>query len=84
MQFTLIPTPGAAGGPCRGSCMHPRCLRVRELAARRCPQCLRLLGFGAKISGDPPMHLRCAGEFAAMQLASDPALARGARGSRNN
>ncbi|MFZ1888449.1 MAG: hypothetical protein WAU33_10485 [Candidatus Binataceae bacterium] len=60
MEILTIATPGEPAGPCRGSCGHPACLSIRRLASERCPQCHMLLGFGAKVTGTPPMHLRCA------------------------
>ncbi|MHB8382763.1 MAG: hypothetical protein ACYDC3_10565 [Candidatus Binataceae bacterium] len=60
MDILTIAAPGEPAGPCRGSCGHAGCLSIRQLAAARCPQCRMLLGFGAKVTGTPPMHLRCA------------------------
>ncbi|HUY27090.1 MAG TPA: hypothetical protein VMV27_06680 [Candidatus Binataceae bacterium] len=60
MEILTIATPGQPAGPCRGSCRHPGCLSMRQLASARCPQCRTLLGFGAQVIGSPPMHLRCA------------------------
>lgn len=60
MEILTIVSPGETGGPCKGSCSHPACLWIRELALARCPHCLMLLGFGSKVTGTPPMHLRCA------------------------
>ncbi|MGH7779296.1 MAG: hypothetical protein ACREQR_05685 [Candidatus Binataceae bacterium] len=60
MEVLTIATPGEPAGPCRGSCSHRACLSIRQLASQRCPECRTLLGFGSKVTGSPPMHLRCA------------------------
>ena len=60
MSITLIPTPGAPGGPCRGSCDHAKCHALRALADQRCGHCGGRFGFGTKVIGEPAMHYRCA------------------------
>ena len=65
MSVVTIPTPGNTGGPCRGSCDHPKCHTMRAMADERCNHCGIRFGFGSKITGEPPMHLRCAQNIAA-------------------
>ena len=65
MSAVTIATPGTPGGPCRGSCDHPKCHMLRAMADERCHHCGMRFGFGAKITGDPSMHLRCAQDIAA-------------------
>jgi hypothetical protein len=60
MSVVTVPTPGLPGGPCRGSCDHVKCHTLRAMADERCHHCGGRLGFGTKITGEPPMHLRCA------------------------
>jgi len=54
-----------SGGPCRGSCNHAKCHTLRALAEDRCHHCGGRFGFGARITGEPPLHLRCAQSVAA-------------------
>jgi hypothetical protein len=65
MSVVIIPTPGMAGGPCRGSCIHAKCHTLRALADERCHHCGVRFGFGTKITGEPALHLRCAQAIAA-------------------
>jgi len=65
MSVVIIPTPGLTGGPCRGSCDHPKCHTLRAMAEERCNHCGTRFGFGARITGEPPMHVRCAQVIAA-------------------
>jgi hypothetical protein len=65
MSVVTIPTPGIAGGPCRGSCNHTKCHTLRAMADERCGHCGIRFGFGTKITGEPAMHLRCAQTIAA-------------------
>ena len=65
MSVTMIPTPGTTGGPCRGSCNHAKCHTMRAMADERCHHCGVRFGFGSKITGEPPLHLRCAQAIAA-------------------
>ena len=65
MSVVIIPTPGMSGGPCRGSCNHAKCHTLRALAEDRCHHCGGRFGFGARITGEPPLHLRCAQSIAA-------------------
>jgi len=65
MSILIIPTPGTPDGPCRGSCNHQKCHSLRAIADERCPQCSNRLGFGTRITGEPPMHMRCAQSIAA-------------------
>jgi hypothetical protein len=65
MSVVTIPTPGTAGGPCRGSCDHTKCHTLRAMAEERCGHCGVRFGFGARITGEPPLHLRCAQAVAA-------------------
>ena len=60
MSVITIPTPGTPGGPCRGSCNHTKCHTVRAMSEEQCGHCGRRFGFGAKITGEPSLHLRCA------------------------
>ena len=60
MSVVTIPTPGMTGGPCRGSCSHPKCHALRAMAEERCQLCGGRFGFGTRITGEPPLHLRCA------------------------
>jgi hypothetical protein len=88
MELSTIPTPGMPGGPCRGSCDHQRCHSLRALAFERCPRCFMHLGFGARVTGDPPMHARCAraAQIAAERPAEGSLLARAlaARATKSN
>jgi hypothetical protein len=59
MDHFSIPAPGTPHGPCRGSCSHDSCIEKRRLADHRCPVCGIRFGFGTKITGEPPSHLRC-------------------------
>jgi hypothetical protein len=65
MSVTIVPTPGMTGGPCRGSCNHAKCHALRAMADERCHHCGARFGFGTKVTGEPPMHLRCAQSIAA-------------------
>jgi hypothetical protein len=65
MSVVIIPTPGTAGGPCRGSCDHAKCHTLRALADERCHHCGVRFGFGTRITGEPALHLRCAQAIAA-------------------
>jgi len=65
MSVVIIATPGTPGGPCRGSCNHPKCHALRAIAEERCGHCGIRFGFGTKMSGEPPLHLRCAQSIAA-------------------
>ena len=65
MSVVIIPTPGTTGGPCRGSCNHTKCHTMRAMADERCGHCGVSFGFGTKITGEPPLHLRCAQSIAA-------------------
>lgn len=65
MSIVIVQTPGTPGGPCRGSCDHPKCHSLRAIADERCHHCGGRLGFGTRITGDPAMHLRCAQTIAA-------------------
>lgn len=76
MKIVTIAAPGEPAGPCRGSCGHPACLSLRQLALARCPHCRMLLGFGAKVTGWPPMHLRCARSSDSMQADGQRTIAR--------
>jgi hypothetical protein len=38
---------------------------MRAMADERCNHCGIRFGFGSKITGEPPMHLRCAQNIAA-------------------
>jgi hypothetical protein len=60
MDFVTIPSPGMPDGPCRGSCGHPKCHALRSLAEDHCAHCGLALGFGGRITGEPPVHARCA------------------------
>lgn len=59
MEIVAIPSPGSPDGPCRGSCGHPECLKMRARAGLRCADCGQLLGFGNRVVIDPPEHLKC-------------------------
>ena len=65
MSIITIQTPGMPGGPCRGSCYHTKCHALRAMSEERCVHCGVRFGFGAKITGEPSMHLRCAQTIAA-------------------
>jgi hypothetical protein len=65
MDQVIIPSPGMPDGPCRGSCSHPKCHALRSLADDQCAHCGVRFGFGARITGDPPVHMRCAAAAAA-------------------
>ncbi|HKN14389.1 MAG TPA: hypothetical protein VJX68_14455 [Candidatus Binatus sp.] len=65
MSVVTIPTPGMTGGPCRGSCNHSKCHTLRAMADERCSHCGVRFGFGTKITGEPPLHLRCAQSISA-------------------
>ncbi len=65
MSVITILTPGVPGGPCRASCNHDKCHTLRAMSEERCVHCGVRFGFGAKITGEPPMHLRCAQTIAA-------------------
>ena len=65
MSVVIIPTPGMSGGPCRGSCDHAKCHTLRAMADEKCNHCGGRFGFGTKITGEPPLHLRCAQSIAA-------------------
>jgi len=65
MSVVTIPPPGMPAGPCRGSCNHAKCHTLRAMAEERCHHCGVRFGFGAKITGEPPLHLRCAQAIAA-------------------
>jgi hypothetical protein len=65
MSVVTIQTPGLPGGPCRGSCDHAKCHTLRAMAEERCGHCGTRFGFGVKMVGDPPLHLRCAQTIAA-------------------
>ena len=65
MSVIIIPTPGIPGGPCRGSCDHAKCHTMRAMADERCHHCGVRFGFGTKITGEPPLHVRCAQTIAA-------------------
>lgn len=87
MSVIVIPTPGMPGGPCRGSCDHAKCHTMRAVAEERCHHCGVRFGFGAKITGEPPLHVRCAQSIAAQSGAPaehpihDPAAAHTVAGS---
>jgi hypothetical protein len=38
---------------------------MRSMADERCHHCSVRFGFGTKITGEPPMHMRCAQTIAA-------------------
>lgn len=90
MSFVTIPTPGMPGGPCRGSCSHPKCHTLRAMAEERCHHCGNRFGFGAKITGEPALHLRCAQDIAARNGApsthpiNDPAMGHQPAGSHGD
>ncbi len=90
MTDITIATPGMPGGPCRGSCNHTKCHTLRAMSEERCVHCGMRFGFGAKITGEPPMHLRCAQTIAARGGASashpinDPAAASQFTGRRGD
>ena len=90
MSVVTIPTPGMSGGPCRGSCDHPKCHTLRAMAEERCNHCGGRFGFGTKITGEPPMHLRCAQTVAAKSGApvthpiNDPAAPQHVAGHRGD
>jgi hypothetical protein len=90
MSVITIPTPGMPGGPCRGSCDHPKCHTLRAMADDRCHHCNGRFGFGTKITGEPPMHLRCAQQLAARSGAPaehpihDPAAAHNTAGQTSD
>ena len=65
MTLITILTPGVPGGPCRASCNHSKCHTLRAMSEERCDHCGVRFGFGAKIIGEPPMHLKCAQTIAA-------------------
>jgi hypothetical protein len=65
MSIVTVPAPGMPGGPCRGSCDHAKCHTLRAMAEERCNHCGGRLGFGTRITGEPPQHLRCAQSIAA-------------------
>ena len=65
MSVVIVPTPGMPGGPCRGSCDHAKCHTLRAMADDKCHHCGGRFGFGTKITGEPPLHLRCAQSIAA-------------------
>jgi hypothetical protein len=69
MNIIRIPSPGTPEGPCRGSCNHPRCCAIRELALVRCAYCRQCVGFGARIVEDPPAHVTCFNAAAAREHA---------------
>ena len=81
MSVVIVPTPGTAGGPCRGSCVHAKCHALRAIAEERCHHCGVRFGFGTRITSEPSLHLRCAQSIAARSGASathpinDPAAA---------
>ena len=89
MSVVIVPTPGTTGGPCRGSCNHSKCHALRAVADERCHHCGVRFGFGTRITGEPPMHLRCAQSIAARSGApathpiNDPAAAHGIANSRD-
>jgi hypothetical protein len=86
MSVVIIATPGTPGGPCRGSCDHAKCHAMRAMADERCHHCGGRFGFGSKITGEPPLHLRCAQSIAARSGAPaehpihDPAAAHNVAG----
>jgi len=59
VEIITIPSPGTPEGPCRASCSHHECQVIRARAALRCAHCGQMLGFGTRITDDPPMHLKC-------------------------
>jgi hypothetical protein len=89
MSVVIVPTPGTTGGPCRGSCDHAKCHALRAVADERCHHCGVRFGFGTRITGEPPMHLRCAQSIAARSGApathpiNDPAAAPSTANSRD-
>jgi len=90
MSVVTIPTPGMAGGPCRGSCDHAKCHTMRAMADDKCHHCGGRFGFGTKITGEPAMHMRCAQSIAARDGAPashpihDPAAAHNAATHRGD
>ncbi len=90
MSVITIPTPGMPGGPCRGSCNHTKCHTLRAMSEERCVHCGGRFGFGAKITGEPPVHLRCAQTIAARSGApvthpiNDPAAGQQPGGHRGD
>jgi hypothetical protein len=62
---------------------------MRAVADERCHHCGVRFGFGTRITGEPPMHLRCAQSIAARSGApathpiNDPAAAQSIANSRD-
>ena len=59
MAFIVIPSPGTITGPCVPSCSHVDCRESRDTSALLCPHCLRALGYGVKLTGEPLAHYAC-------------------------
>lgn len=45
MTIHLLKPPGDALGPCKGKCIHPSCVEIRQVAQTRCTSCNDSIGY---------------------------------------